>query len=441
MANSLVKDAKLAPSGEKEFQWAYLNMPLLKGIETRFGEEKPFTGMKIGVALHLEKKTGVLLWALKQGGAEIIATSCNPLTTDDRIAAYLASIGITVFAWAGETTEEYNENIETVAATLPDIVIDDGADLIALMHKNKKYKQNLIGACEETTTGVIRLKAMEKDRVLETPVMAVNNAYSKHLFDNYYGTGQSTVEAVMRATNKLIAGTQVVVVGYGWCGKGIAQRFKGMGARVTVVEIGHSFSDKAVSGYHKGLQALYDGFEVSNMNDASKIGDIFITATGNKHVISGAHLRQMKDGAIVANSGHFDLEIDIDFLEKNWKKKEIKDNIVGYELNGIEHSEKNARAITEGDSKTIYVLSEGRLVNLSRPSGQGHPIEIMDGSFAIQALCCEHLAKTKGTLENKVYDVPFEIDELVAKLILQNHGIKLEKPTDEQINYHKSWDI
>ncbi|PIU10188.1 adenosylhomocysteinase [Candidatus Micrarchaeota archaeon CG08_land_8_20_14_0_20_49_17] len=425
MDKSAVKDLSLAPKGEKEFLWAYSNMPLLKEIGKRFGKERPFEGMKIGVALHLEKKTAVLLYALKEGGAEVIATSCNPLTTDDRIAAYLASIGITVYAWAGETKKEYDENIDRVASAKPQIVIDDGADLIALMYKNKEYTANLIGACEETTTGVIRLKAMESEGKLALPVIAVNNAYSKHLFDNYYGTGQSTVEAVMRATNKLIAGKKVVVVGYGWCGKGIAQRFRGMGAHVTVVEAGYSFSDKAVSGYHKGLQALYDGFEVRNMNDACKIGDIFITATGNKSVISLEHLKLMKNGAIVANAGHFNVEIDIESLEKIAKRKRIKENIDAYEFNG----------------KTVYLLAEGRLVNLAQPTGQGHPIEIMDGSFAIQALCCEHLVNMRGKLKPKVHDVPFDIDELVARLILENHGVKLEKPTKEQIDYSKSWDL
>ena len=424
---SKVKDIGLAGAGEREFAWALENMPLLKGIGERFAKERPFKGMRIGVALHLEKKTGVLLWALKQGGAQVVATSCNPLTTDDRIAAYIASLGMTVWAWAGESAGEYSENIEKAAAAAPHIVIDDGADMIALMHKKREYAKNVIGACEETTTGVIRLNAMEKEGKLGMPVIAVNNAYSKHLFDNHYGTGQSAVEAVMRATNKLIAGKKVVVVGYGWCGKGIAQRFRGLGARVTIVEIGHSFSEKNVSGYHKGLQALYDGFEVANMAEACKTGDIFVTATGNKGVISEKHLRAMKNGAIVANAGHFNVEIDLEGLGRFAEKKNVKENIDAYSFGG----------------KTIYVLAEGRLVNLAQTTGQGHPIEIMDGSFAIQALSCEYIASfaRRHKLENKVHDVPFEIDETVARLILEHHGVRLEKPTREQVEYHESWDL
>jgi len=423
---SKVKDAGLAAEGEKELEWARTNMPVLAGIRQRFEREKPFKSMRIGVALHLEKKTGILLETLKAGGAEVTASSCNPLTTDDRVAAALAK-KMEVYAWAEESKQEYDWCLEKVLDAKPHIVIDDGCDLIFLLHgKRKELLGNVLGGCEETTTGVRRLEAMEREGKLKMPVFAVNDAYSKFLFDNRFGTGQSTVDAILRATNLLLAGKHVVVVGFGWCGRGIADRMKGMGARVIVVEIGGSLGRATgeASGYHRGLEALYSGYEVMNIEQAAKVGDIFITATGNEHAIAAKHFGLMKDGAILANAGHFDVEIDVEGLGKMAKsKRRVKENVDEYVMR---------------DGRKIYLLSEGRLVNLSRPSGQGHPAEIMDASFALQALCAERMAKQGEIMKKGVHPVPFEDDEMVARLVLEHHGVKLEPPTAEQKKYSES---
>ncbi len=419
-----VKDLSLAKKGEAELLWARKNMPVLSSIRRRFEKEKPFSGMAISVALHLEKKTGILLETLAAGGAKISAASCNPLTTDDSVAAALAG-KMEVFAWAGQTKEEYYSCLNFVLDSKPDIVIDDGCDLISLLHTSRKAGlQKIRGACEETTTGINRLLAMHKSGKLLFPVFAVNSAHSKFLLDNQFGTAQSATEAIARATNLLIAGKTVVVAGYGWCGRGIASRMKGMGANVIVVEIDGTLGPHE-SGLQRGLSALYDGFRVMDITDAAKEGDIFITATGNKNVIGEKHFALMKDGALLANAGHFNVEINEPLLRKmSGKVEQVKENIAGYTLKS---------------GKTLYLLSEGRLVNLARPSGQGHPIEIMDGSFALQALCCELLAKGKK-LPAGVHNVPKETDDDVARLLLSARGIALERPTKEQQQYAESFE-
>ncbi|MEM4554478.1 MAG: adenosylhomocysteinase [Candidatus Anstonellaceae archaeon] len=417
---SKIKDPSLASSGLLELEWAKKNMPLLSKITRDFEKGKPFEGINISVALHLEKKTGVLLLALAAGGARVYASSCNPLTTDDSVAAALSKEGIEVFAWSGQTRKEYYSCFNWVLDAKPHIIIDDGCDLINLVHFSRKdASSKLLGACEETTTGVLRLLAMQKAGKLSIPVFAVNNAYSKFLLDNQFGTAQSTVEAISRATNKLIAGKTVVVVGYGWCGRGIASRMKAMGANVIVVEADVQ-AEAGPSGAHKALLALYEGFRVMPMKQAAKEGDIFITATGNTSVISAPHFSLMKDGAILCNAGHFDVEIDQAALHKASKRIwKVKENITAYQLKS---------------GKILYLLSEGRLVNLARPAGQGHPIEIMDGSFALQALCCRLLATQKPPSPG-VHPVPWQIDTQVARMILESAGIKLEKLSEKQRKY------
>ncbi len=426
---SKVKNPGLADAGAKELEWARRNMPALKLIGERFEKEKPFEGITISVALHLEKKTGILLETLARGGAKVYAASCNPLTTDDTVAAAMAahpSKAIEVFAWTGETNDEYYWCLEQVLDAKPHIVVDDGCDLVMMLHeKRKEQLKGVYGGCEETTTGIVRLRAMEKDGALKLPIFAVNNAYSKFLLDNQFGTAQSVTEAIMRCTNKVMAGKTVVVYGYGWCGRGIASRMKGMGANVIVVEVEGTLGPHE-SGQNRALCALYDGYRVMDHKRAAKEGHVFVTATGNKGVIRKEHFDLMPDGAIMANSGHFNVEIDEPALRSmSVKVEELKDNIVGYHLK---------------DGRTLYLLSEGRLVNLARPSGQGHPIEIMDGSFAIQALCAELVAKSKGNgLKAGVMDVPKEIDDSTAALLLKSQGIALDKPTAEQVGYANEW--
>ncbi len=419
-----IKDATLSKQGEKELEWARSRMPILTEISARFKKEKPFKGLTIGTCLHLEKKTGVLLETLKSGGAKVYSCSCNPLTTDDSVAAALCERGIDVYAWAGQSNKEYYENINSVLDSEPNALIDDGCDQIFLTHtKRRELLRKIKGGCEETTTGITRLRAMQKEGKLEFPVMAVNNAYSKYLFDNRFGTGQSTLDALMRTTNIILAGKNAVVVGFGWCGRGIADRLRGMGANVTVVEVEDRIRKDEPSGNHKALEALYSGYKVTDMKTAAKTGDVFITATGCKNAIGKEHIKQMKSGVILANAGHFDNEINKEYLKSESKSvKQIKTNIEEFQL---------------GDRK-IYLLAGGRLVNLSQPTGQGHPIEIMDGSFGLQALSLEYLLK--NDLSPGVHDVPFEIDNYIAKLALSSNGVKLSKLTAEQLDYISSWE-
>ncbi|MFH0927636.1 MAG: adenosylhomocysteinase [Candidatus Micrarchaeota archaeon] len=425
---SKVKDPFLSKSGQIELAWAEKNMPVLKIIRARFEKEKPLKGLTVGIALHLEKKTGVLLKTLVAAGAKVYGSSCNPNTTDDSVAAALADYdpkNLQVFAWAGQTTKEYYWCIDQVLDANPDIVIDDGNDLTMRIHeKRPQALQKMIGGCEETTTGIVRLHAMQKEGKLKLPIMDVNDAHSKYLLDNQFGTAQSVADALIRGLNILLAGKTVVVYGYGWCGKGIASRMRGLGANVVVVEVEGTLGPHE-PGQNRALCALYDGYKVLNHKEAAKIGDIFITATGNKHVLRKEHFELMKDGAIMCNSGHFDIEINLkDLKSMSSEVKTIKDNVEEYSLKS---------------AKKLIVLSEGRLVNLSRPMGQGHPIEIMDGSFAVQALSVEYLAKNKGKLPPGVIKVPADLDGEVARLLLKTQGITLEKPTKEQLDYANEW--
>ncbi len=408
-----VRDINLWKDGEKKIQWAKRHMPVLGLIRERFKEEKPFEGITIGMALHLEAKTAVLAETLMEGGAEIAITGCNPLSTQDDVAAACAKKGMHVYAWRGETVEEYYKNLNKVLDHKPDIVIDDGCDLIFLLHtKRTELLDNIMGGCEETTTGIIRLKAMEKEGALKFPVMDVNDAYTKHLFDNRYGTGQSALDGILRATNLLISGKTVVVAGYGWCGRGVAMRAKGLGAEVVVTEVNPI----------RALEARMDGFRVMKMDEAAKIGDIFITTTGCKDVIRREHILKMKDGAILANAGHFDNEINKQHLKEMAKSiKEVRNCVTEYDL---------------GDKK-IYLLGEGRLVNLA--CADGHPCEVMDMSFANQALAAEYILKNHEKLEPKVYNIPYEQDLMIAKLKLKSMGIEIDELTEEQKRYLEDW--
>ncbi len=405
-----IKDIKLAPSGHDKIDWVASYMPILNTIKEDFIKNQPFKGLKISMSIHLEAKTAYLAKVLKAGGAEVWVTGCNPLSTQDDVAAALVEDGFEVNAWRGVSDEQYKQHLITTLSLCPDLMIDDGGDLTHLIHGEcRDYAKNLIGGCEETTTGIHRLFARERAGLLDYPMIDVNDADCKHLFDNRYGTGQSTLDGIMNSTNLIIAGKTVVIAGYGWCGKGMAMRAKGMGAVVVVTEIDPI----------KALEATMDGFSVMPMEEAAKIGDLFVTLTGCKDVIRREHLEVMKDGVLLSNSGHFDVEIDkvalSDMAVEEWDRKP---NIRGYRM---------------ADGRILNLLAEGRLVNLA--AGNGHPAEIMDMSFAIQAKGLEYLAKNRGKLENKVYAVPLEIDREVAEIKLRANGIKIDYLSDEQKAY------
>ena len=405
-----IKDIKLAPSGHDKIDWVASYMPILNTIKEDFIKNQPFKGLKISMSIHLEAKTAYLAKVLKAGGAEVWVTGCNPLSTQDDVAAALVEDGFEVNAWRGVSNEQYEQHLIKTLSLCPDLMIDDGGDLTHLIHDEcRDYAKNLIGGCEETTTGIHRLFARERSGLLDYPMIDVNDADCKHLFDNRYGTGQSTLDGIMNSTNLIIAGKTVVIAGYGWCGKGIAMRAKGMGAVVVVTEIDPI----------KALEATMDGFSVMPMAEAAKIGDLFVTLTGCKDVIRREHLEVMKDGVLLSNSGHFDVEIDkialSDMAVEEWDRKP---NIRGYRM---------------ADGRILNLLAEGRLVNLA--AGNGHPAEIMDMSFAIQAKGLEYLAKNRGKLENKVYAVPAEIDREVAEIKLRSNGIKIDYLSDEQKAY------
>ncbi|RLJ05867.1 MAG: adenosylhomocysteinase [Candidatus Aenigmatarchaeota archaeon] len=414
--NYEVKNIKLAGEGKKRTEWAESQMPILLKIRERFRKEKPLKGYTVGMALHVTKETAVLVRTLLAGGANVAITGCNPLSTQDDIAAALAKEGAYVYAWRGESKKEYYENLNKVLDHKPDVTIDDGCDLVTMIHtKRKELLENLLGAAEETTTGVIRLKAMEKDGALKCPAMNVNDAKTKHMFDNYLGTSQSSLDAIMRTTNILLAGKTIVVSGYGFCGSGLAQRARGMGMIPIVTEV-----DPV-----KALKAVTDGFLVMPMRKAARYGDIFVTVTGNKSVIDKQHFLLMKDGAILANAGHFNVEINLKELEKlSVRKRKINEDIMEYTL---------------PNRKRIFVLAEGRLVNLATSKGEGHPSEVMSMSFSNQALVVEYFIRNQGQLENKVYNVPEEIDNEVARLMLECKGIETDKLTKEQEKYISSW--
>ncbi len=410
-----VKDRSLADQGRSKIEWAATFMPVLAQIKERFAKEKPLAGVRIGACLHVTTETANLVLALQAGGAEIELCASNPLSTQDDVAAALSEhFSIPTHAIKGEDNATYYKHIESVVATKPHMTMDDGCDLVTTIYtKHNHLLKEMIGGCEETTTGVIRLHAMEKDGVLPFPVIAVNDALTKHMFDNRYGTGQSTIDGIVRATNVLFAGHTVVVCGYGWCGRGVASRVKGLGATVIVTEIDPL----------KALEAAMDGFLVMPIAEAAKVGDIFITVTGNYHVIGGAHFEAMKDGAIVCNSGHFNDELDLDALDLLTVSKTQPRAFVDA------HEMKNG--------KTVRVLAEGRLINLS--AAEGHPPSVMDMSFANQAMAAGYLAQNYKTLEKKVYPVPAHIDEEVAKLKLAAMKIAIDTPTPEQVKYMASW--
>lgn len=405
-----IKDVNLAPSGEHKIDWVRKNCPLLRSLEDDFKKEQPFKGVRIALSVHLEAKTAYLCKVLKVGGAEMFVTGSNPLTTQDDVAAALVKDGLNVFAHYGCTNEEYDKYIKMVLENNCNIIIDDGGDLVNMLHSSMRDKlEYVIGGCEETTTGIIRLKAMARDEKLEFPMVMVNDADCKHLFDNRYGTGQSVWDGINRTTNLIVAGKRVVVAGYGWCGKGTAMRAKGLGAKVIVTEV-----DPV-----KAIEAVMDGFEVMTMNEAAKVGDFFVTVTGCADVITSEHMKLMKDGAILCNAGHFDVEIDMAYLKENALSTiDQRDNIVGYEVT---------------PNKFVYVLGEGRLVNLA--CGDGHPAEIMDMSFAIQALSAKYLLEHKGDITEKLIVVPREVDLEVANRKLSFLGITIDTLTEEQRKY------
>jgi adenosylhomocysteinase len=412
-----IKDINLAKKGTLRIEWAAQEMPVLKSIAERFKREKPLKGYRVSACLHVTTETAILMETLKAGGAETYLCASNPLSTQDDVASALVKFSnIPVFAIRGEDTRTYYRHINNALSLKPHITMDDGADLVSTVHKQKGgVLKGLIGGTEETTTGVIRLRAMAEKRFLNYPIIAVNDAYTKYLFDNRYGTGQSTIDGILRATNRLISGSNFVVPGYGWCGKGIAMRAKGMGARVIITEVNPL----------RALEATMDGFEVMPVKEASRIGDVFVTATGDINVISKECFPLMKDGTILCNAGHFNVEIDIESLKKMSKKKRlIRDSVEEY---------------TMKNNKKIYLLAEGRLINLS--AAEGHPSGVMDMSFANQALCAEYITKNYKNLEKMVYSVPEEIDRNIAKLKLKAMGIRIDTLTGEQKKYLHSWEM
>ncbi|MCR5735109.1 MAG: adenosylhomocysteinase [Lachnospiraceae bacterium] len=408
--SSEIRDINLAESGEKKIEWVKRNCDLLRTLEEEFSKTKPFKGKKVALSVHLEAKTAYLCKVLAAGGAEMYVTGSNPLSTQDDVAAALVKAGLEVHAWYGSTPEEYDRHIKAVLTPGPNIIIDDGGDLVHMMHTElKELIPGVIGGCEETTTGIIRLLAMDRAGDLKFPMVLVNNADCKHLFDNRYGTGQSVWDGINRTTNLIVAGKMVVVAGYGWCGKGVAMRAKGLGARVIVTEI-----DPV-----KAIEAVMDGFDVMPMNEAAKVGDFFVTVTGCDKVIDAEDFAVMKDGAILCNAGHFDCEIDMAGLKKiAVETKEMRHNIMGYKL---------------PTGQWINVIAEGRLVNLA--AGDGHPAEIMDMSFAIQALSAKYLVEHEGQLDKMIIDVPKEVDNDVAVRKLAFLGKKIDTLTEEQVAY------
>src|SRR5207253_909120 len=410
-----VKDLSLAAAGKLKIEWAEQSMPVLRQVRERFTKEQPLKGIRLGACLHVTTETAVLMMTLKAGGAQVVLCASNPLSTqDDTAAALVKEYGIPVFAHKGEDNTRYYRHLEAVLATRPQITMDDGADLITQLHRDRReLLPDVIGGTEETTTGVIRLRAMEKEGVLAFPVIAVNDADTKHLFDNRYGTGQSTVDGILRATNILLAGRTVVVAGYGMCGRGVATRAKGMGAHVIVTEVEPM----------RALEAVMDGFPVMKMPDAAAVGDVFVTVTGNTSVIRKEHFARMKDGAILANSGHFNVEIDLEALARLAQgRRAVRPFVEEFQMGG---------------GSRLFVLGEGRLINLA--SAEGHPAAVMDMSFANQAQSAEFMAKKAKTLERRVYVVPREIDLEIARLKLASMGVEIDDLTAEQESYLASW--
>lgn len=411
---SIIRDLSLAPEGHLKIDWVDAHMPVLNRIKAQFEKEQPFKGLKVAISLHLEAKTAYLAKVVQAGGADVAITGSNPLSTQDDVCAALVEDGITVFAKYNPDPKEYKELLLKTLDTQPDLIIDDGGDLVSILHSERKdLLKNIRGGAEETTTGILRLKAMEKEGSLKFPMVAVNDAFCKYLFDNRYGTGQSVWDGINRTTNLVVAGKTVVVVGYGWCGKGVAMRAKGLGANVIVTEV------DAI----KGVEAYMDGFAVMPMLEAAKRGDFFVTVTGNRDVIRGEHYQVMKDGAILSNAGHFDVEVNKPELEElSASRRTVRRNIEEYELK---------------DGRKIYVLAEGRLVNLA--AGDGHPAEIMDMTFALQAMSLKFVNDHYQEIGSKVVNVPYALDEQVARFKLESLGISIDQLTDEQKDYLDSW--
>jgi adenosylhomocysteinase len=411
-----VKDLALASDGVRRIEWADRQMPVLAAIRERFETEQPLSGYRVSACLHVTTETANLMRTLQAGGADVVLCASNPLSTQDDVAAALVDeYGISTFAIKGEDNDSYYQHIEAAVDHKPHITMDDGADVIGVLHSARREQLgDVIAGTEETTTGVIRLKALERDGKLGFPVVAVNEAKTKHLFDNRYGTGQSTIDGVIRATNVLLAGRTLVVAGYGWCGRGVAMRAKGMGAHVVVTEVDPM----------KAIEAVMDGFMVMTMEKAAEIGDVFITATGDKHVVAKAHLERMKDGAILANTGHFNVEIELPALR------------------ALASETRQAREFVEeftmADGRRVYLIADGRLVNLA--AAEGHPAQVMDMSFANQALSAEYVVQNASSLEKKVYVVPEEIDNEIARLKLATMGVEIDQLTEEQAKYLASWD-
>jgi len=412
-----IKDINLAEQGKKNIEWALKDMPVLRKIEERFIKEQPFKGLKLSACVHVTKETAALCTVMKAGGAEAILVASNPLSTQDDVAAALVKYwDIPVLGYAGEETETYHAHIKEALNYSPDIIIDDGCDLISTLYSEYPELANkVIGSTEETTTGIIRLKALESEGIMKFPAVGVNTSLTKHLYDNRYGTGQSSMDGIMRAANILIAGKTVVISGYGWCGKGCAMRAKALGGNVIVCEVDPL----------KALEATMEGYRVMPIAEAAKIGDIFLTVTGDKHVVDIQHILTMKDGAFLANAGHFDWEINVAGLSEHTKEiKQIRPTLQEYVLN---------------NGKSVYVIAEGRLVNLV--SAEGHPASVMDMSFANQALGIEYLVKNQGRLENKLHTLPVDVDINIAKLKLESMGIQIDTLTEEQERYLNSWKI
>ena len=410
-----VRDEALLEDGLRSISWAEAHMPVMMAVRRDFEKRRPLKNLRLGASLHVTKETAVLVRTLVAGGAEVALCGSNPLSTQDDVAAALAKDGVQVYAWRGESNDEYYWCLERVAGRAPNITLDDGADLVSLIHtKLPRLAEEVIAGTEETTSGVIRLRAMADSGALKYPIIAVNDAYTKYLFDNRYGTGQSTIDGILRATSLLLAGKNFVVCGYGWCGRGIANRARGMGSNVIVTEVDPL----------RALEAVMDGYRVMPIREAAKIGDIFVTATGDVGVITSGEMERMKDGAILANSGHFNIEVKVDELESISKsKRKVRPNVEEFTLK---------------DGKKLYLLAEGRLVNLG--AAEGHPCEVMMMSFANQALCAEYIVKNGRELEKKVYRVPEEIDMNIAQMALESAGVTIDILTEEQIKYLKSWE-
>ncbi len=411
---SKIRNIDLAPQGKLKLDWVKAHMPLLNEVKKQFEADQPFKGLRIAICLHLEAKTGYLAQVVKAGGAEVVVCGSNPLSTQDDVVAALVDSGITAYAWHNTTEEEYHELINDTLDFLPDAIIDDGGDLVKILHSQRpEQAKKILGGCEETTTGIHRLKALAKEGRLEFPMMAVNDAYCKYLFDNRYGTGQSVWDGINRTTNLVVSGKTVVVIGYGWCGKGVAMRAKGLGAKVVVTEI------DAI----KALEGHMDGFDVMPMEKAAAVGDVFITVTGNRDVINGHHFNVMKDGAVMCNAGHFDIEINkVELGEKAVNQRTVRNNIEEYQM---------------PDGRKLFLLAGGRLVNLA--AGDGHPVEVMDLTFALQALSLRYVVEQRGTLPAEVLPVPDELDQYVANLRLKTLGLAIDELTPDQKDYLNSW--